>query len=417
MPGLNEIQDAYVIAVEEQARQRLEQLSVLHKVRPVDIASVGTNFATNNNTSASANNGSGVGPTYVAQAVRAGGGGGYNHNCFIPEVSRSELLAGGPAQRAARPSPPGAAGSVESVASTSGVSGSSETEGSLSETMDTGGGVANGYLNGHGGTNGGMLQDGGSGAGGYPMNGALKEANRLAAGGGVRAGGVSNKLYYGNDPQYPPQQPHDRQRSKENLYDSDTTDPGAAEPSSPPHREMAIDCPANFVGKVKEPPRLPANSQLNRGSPRSSGTSTPVKGSGRAMRNWEENITPYSEAPAPTAKEQLANEERIRHYQEEVRRQREEKKRLAQEEEFLRTSLRGSKKLQALEEPRAEGVAPRVPPSGIVNPNFITEEDADGYDGASRASTLALGSREQVPFNPTGAYSFHVLLIHHCSCL
>ncbi|ELU16311.1 hypothetical protein CAPTEDRAFT_170318, partial [Capitella teleta] len=33
-----DIQDAYVIAVEEQARRRLEQLSALHKVHPVDIA-------------------------------------------------------------------------------------------------------------------------------------------------------------------------------------------------------------------------------------------------------------------------------------------------------------------------------------------------------------------------------------------
>ena len=40
MPELNDIQDAYVIAVEDQARRRLEQLSALHKVQPVDISQI-----------------------------------------------------------------------------------------------------------------------------------------------------------------------------------------------------------------------------------------------------------------------------------------------------------------------------------------------------------------------------------------
>ncbi len=33
VPELSDIQDAYVIAVEDQARRRLEQLSALHKVQ------------------------------------------------------------------------------------------------------------------------------------------------------------------------------------------------------------------------------------------------------------------------------------------------------------------------------------------------------------------------------------------------
>ncbi len=48
VPELTDIQDAYVIAVEDQARRRLEQLSALHKVQPVDISQVQLLFPTGN---------------------------------------------------------------------------------------------------------------------------------------------------------------------------------------------------------------------------------------------------------------------------------------------------------------------------------------------------------------------------------
>lgn len=378
VPGLNDIQNAYVIAVEEQARQRLEQLSALHKVRPVDITNVGTTFAavSSNVTSppGAYNSTSDNKSPFVAQPPRPYiSGNNTNQNCFLPETG---AVVPPQVSRAFR-----AVGSVESVASTSGIS---ESEESLSgvgtlDSMDAG--VSNGYVEASGMPHGGVEQPR------YAMNGALKDVNRISGGAPSKPNAI---------PQYYQYDQHDMQVSKENVYESDSElhDSG-------PHREMAIDVPANFIGKAKEPPRFPAG---NKGSPRSSVQNSPVKrppeyGSSRT-RNWAENITPYEAAPKLTQQEKLANEEKIRHYQDELRRQREEKSRMAREEEFLRTSLRGSKKLQALEENRLD---PTKLPSGVVNPNFISEEDLDAYDG-TRTSTLPMGARIQGSKPLTGEY-------------
>ena len=385
VPGLNEIQDAYVIAVEEQARQRLEQLSVLHKVRPVDISKVDT-FGKNIATVGLEGNQNGTrspafstdNPTYVAEAVQ-------------PGIEESTVVNEQHTQQAQSSSGWPGSGSVDSVAGTSGASGSEESLsiGPGEDSMESG--VTNGYMNGH--TNTAMIQ-GGVEQPRYPINGALRDANtnRMSGGQGQKAPTI---------PQYFQYDQHDRQRSKENMYDTVDSDSDHAE--GRPHREMAIDCPPSFVGKAKEPPRLPSQNP-NRPSPRSSTHSTPVKrppeyGSSET-RNWAENITPYTEAPRPTREEQLANEEKIRKYQEDLRKREEDRNRLAQEEEFLRTSLRGSKKLQALEEART-AAASRASATGIINPIFTSEEEVDSADG-SRSQTLPLAGRDssQVPKKP-----------------
>lgn len=102
------------------------------------------------------------------------------------------------------------------------------------------------------------------------------------------------------------------------------------------HREMAVDVPESFVAVAKTAPRYPPPPRPQ-GSPRLNGSA------------------------APTG-DQL---ERIRKYQEELRLRKEEEERLAQEQEFLRSSLRGSKKLRALEQNASEG---------ILNAAFETED-------------------------------------------
>ncbi|XP_022246458.1 MAGUK p55 subfamily member 5-like isoform X2 [Limulus polyphemus] len=74
--------------------------------------------------------------------------------------------------------------------------------------------------------------------------------------------------------------------------------------------------------------------------------------------------------------------ERIRKYQEDIRKRKEEEERIACEEEFLRSSLRGSKKLQAL-----ESKPQPLPRSGIINTAFELE---DGDTGA-----LPIGHQEK----------------------
>lgn len=58
-----------------------------------------------------------------------------------------------------------------------------------------------------------------------------------------------------------------------------------------------------------------------------------------------------------------------------MRRRREEEDRIAQQNEFLRASLRGSRKLQALQEQD-----PR-PPVGVENDAFIADEDGERIIG------------------------------------
>ena len=127
-----------------------------------------------------------------------------------------------------------------------------------------------------------------------------------------------------------------------------------------PHRELPVDCPAHFVGVKKEPPRYPP--------PSLSSSQSSLASARRATK-----------LDAPADSEEAS---RIRRYEEELRRRREDEARAREEEDFLRASLRGSKRLRALQ----ENVLPEVgdPPSGIVNPNYTDEE------GGSKASTLPI---------------------------
>lgn len=63
-------------------------------------------------------------------------------------------------------------------------------------------------------------------------------------------------------------------------------------------------------------------------------------------------------------------------FQEQLRRRREEEERIAQQNEFLRASLRGSRKLQALQDNHPLASEQR-PPAGIDNDAFIADEDVE----------------------------------------
>lgn len=58
-----------------------------------------------------------------------------------------------------------------------------------------------------------------------------------------------------------------------------------------------------------------------------------------------------------------------------MRRRREEEERIAQQNEFLRASLRGSRKLQALQDNHQ--IINERPPVGIDNDAFIADDDVE----------------------------------------
>ena len=65
--------------------------------------------------------------------------------------------------------------------------------------------------------------------------------------------------------------------------------------------------------------------------------------------------------------------ERLRRYQEELAKRREMEERINQEQEQLRASLRGSKKMQGLEEKRAKANVR----DGFDNPNYCVDDGDD----------------------------------------
>uniref|UniRef100_T1IQP9 MAGUK p55 subfamily member 5 n=1 Tax=Strigamia maritima TaxID=126957 RepID=T1IQP9_STRMM len=215
-------------------------------------------------------------------------------------------------------------------------------------------------------------------------------------------------------------------------------------PQSPLHREMAVDVPESFVATSKTPPRYPplksrgsgerkahqpvpvsvvhhGNGTLTKPTtqikdktttksakeswPESKGINVPIPlPPSRDQGSWKKPVTGPKPVPPPvtptkielvppttkdvglktpiaiTVDEEMQKQqayedqmERIRKYQEDLKQRKEKEERLAREEEFLRTSLRGSKKLQALEQD-----PPTPPTSGIDNTGFELE---DSYDG------------------------------------
>ncbi|XP_059176426.1 protein PALS1-like isoform X2 [Physella acuta] len=153
--------------------------------------------------------------------------------------------------------------------------------------------------------------------------------------------------------------------SRDSSFDQDLDDPG-------PHREMAIDVPENFVASVKSPPRYPPP------MPRSHPVTSPTKAKVDNSQTNSKNINSKAKSSNQPAIQPTPQElERLHRHQEDLKKRREEEQRQQAEQEFLRASLRGSKKLQALENKRPLGPAP----SGFVNTAFDDEDDDEDEEG------------------------------------
>lgn len=163
------------------------------------------------------------------------------------------------------------------------------------------------------------------------------------------------------------------ERHHHSYYDPGSRDSTAFDMDDPgPHREMAIDVPENFVASIKSPPRYP---------PPHSSTASPShhsKGSGKenSASHSLNSLSPggrHRQHVQPTPGEL----ERLHRHQEELNKRREEESRHQAEQDFLRTSLRGSKKLQALEENRRQVAAVSL---GFDNTAYNNEEGVDEDD-------------------------------------
>ncbi|XP_067138667.1 protein PALS1 isoform X1 [Centruroides vittatus] len=143
-------------------------------------------------------------------------------------------------------------------------------------------------------------------------------------------------------------------------------------------REMAVDVPDSFVAVAKAPPRYPppkpANSPIRTSPVEDCAKSEALNG--RLPKQGSE----MELKKLDNTEEHLG---RIRKYQEDIRKRKEEEERIAKEEEFLRSSLRGSKKLQALES--------KPPRTGIVNTAFELEEGDSGIHPTGKSADRLVG--------------------------
>ncbi|XP_077295958.1 MAGUK p55 family member stardust isoform X2 [Arctopsyche grandis] len=173
-------------------------------------------------------------------------------------------------------------------------------------------------------------------------------------------------------------------------------------------REMAVDVPEGFVQIVKSTPKYPGADKKpaviaqNSSSTTSNGTATGaqttaavaagaqapkpvppprdhlrIERDGRLVNRAPAPLPPARpHHPTPPTRDQLDS---IRKYQEQIRKRKEEEERIAAQNEFLRNSLRGSRKLQALEDSRSTDSGQSSPARtrsfrGFVNDAYSDDE-------------------------------------------
>ncbi|CAG9582988.1 unnamed protein product [Danaus chrysippus] len=124
-------------------------------------------------------------------------------------------------------------------------------------------------------------------------------------------------------------------------------------------REVAVDVPDSFVQIVKTTPKYPNTADRK---------TFQVNGSAKGAPAVPPREAPRDAPPRPPAHDLTREQvDSIKKYQEQLRQRKEAEERIAAQNEFLRTSLRGSHKLQALES---------NPPSSTAFVNDAYEEDA-----------------------------------------
>ncbi|XP_060804197.1 protein PALS1 isoform X2 [Amyelois transitella] len=189
---------------------------------------------------------------------------------------------------------------------------------------------------------------------------AIVENNKLGPGdkGPRRRSGSSIVVLGAEDEKRPPPDDDTEMLTMLSLSDSG------------PHREMAVDVPDSFIARNKTPPRYPPPrppQQVN-GTAKTAAPAVPPREVARDA------------PPRPPAhdvgKDQVDS---IKKYQEQLRQRKEAEERIAAQNEFLRTSLRSSHKLQALES--------TPPSSGTAFVNDAYEDDVSD-DSTSQMYTV-----------------------------
>lgn len=165
-----------------------------------------------------------------------------------------------------------------------------------------------------------------------------------------------------------------------------------------PHREMPVDVPDSFVARSKTPPRYPPprpHARLTSQTPANGTVVKPVPPPRTDTISPKDGVTPPRGPRAPVPPPQLPSRaplnnniepqptreptkeqlDSIRKFQEQIRKRKAEEERLAQQNEFLNRSLRGSKKLQALESSTAPTAASLPPPTGLVNDAYADDDE------------------------------------------
>lgn len=148
--------------------------------------------------------------------------------------------------------------------------------------------------------------------------------------------------------------------------------------NSGPHREMAVDCPASFIPVKKEPPRLPRSSVV------SSPSSTLTKNKTSSSNN---NNNSSSNGNTMDSSHNIVNNnnnfdrgddrdrsERLRRYQQDLLLRQQMQQQQHQQQQVLRASLRGSKKMQGLEESRRQAARTLNESQGFDNPNYHVDD-------------------------------------------
>ncbi|XP_039498765.1 disks large homolog 1 isoform X7 [Drosophila santomea] len=220
--------------------------------------------------------------------------------------------------------------------------------------------------------------------------------------------------------QHPLQQQHYRTHSGDiREIDQEMLTMLSVNQDNGPHREMAVDCPDTFIARNKTPPRYPPPRppQLNGNAkpvppPRDhlrvekdgrlvNCSPAPQLPDRRAPGNASSGSSGAATHPLQQQQQQIAQIveptleqlDSIKKYQEQLRRRREEEERIAQQNEFLRNSLRGSRKLKALQDTATPGKAIAQQQQqatlatqvvGVENEAYLPDEDqpqAEQIDG------------------------------------
>ncbi|XP_037072278.1 MAGUK p55 subfamily member 5-like isoform X2 [Pollicipes pollicipes] len=369
------VQDAFVIAVEQQARERLEKLSALRKIKPVDMTKLSQQLSS----------------TEKAQESNQLNGIIESNTVYVTSVPS---LSGG-SQRENAPERQASSGGQDSLDASGELELNQELRPRAATVVEV------------------TPEGGEAGRRRRSQRRAVEAADAMAGRCGVNgaapaeaedpqraSGKFKNKVFISHN--------DSKRSSKESLSShksSRTASSGGGRSRAGsveqlqleavmnqldrgPHREMAVDVPESFVARTKTPPRYPP--------PRAAAAAAvpgarPANGAARSEPPAREAPGTPTEPPAPAPRPSLDRSrgssttsrdsepsreqmERIRKYQEDIRRDREMREKRSKEEEFLRSSLRGSEKMKRLEQ--------RPAPTGFVNNGY----DAHGPEHATAAA-------------------------------